>query len=314
MSVLDAIERLAMSPAMRAPLEGAPVSAEIPRLGRVVETLPDPRLRAVAHLYAEEAGLPYRPSARFVNVNPEQARDYALAYDRMANDLGDPLVQSAWRRMGAETLDQLDALHAGGYRFRFNPAGVDPYAASPRLALEDLKHNHRLSVFPTEAGYGTIGEASAHHPLLEPVRGRGHLFEGAPFVMNDAFRVVHDALGHAPIGAGFRAGGEENAFRHHLALYSDMARPAMTAETRGQNSWVNFGPFAHANQGASGADTVYADQKAGLMPDFVYNRGVDDFMGPISIDELRKRIAAAMLMSLGGGGGVLGALQQRRAA
>ena len=40
----------------------------------------------------------------------------------------------------------------------------------------------------------------------------------------------------------------------------------MTSETRGQNSWVNFGPEAAFNATASGADTVYADQKTGLLP------------------------------------------------
>ena len=32
------------------------------------------------------------------------------------------------------------------------------------------------------------------------------------------------------------------------------------------NSWVNFGPKAEQNKGASGAATVYADQKVGLLP------------------------------------------------
>jgi hypothetical protein len=49
-------------------------------------------------------------------------------------------------------------------------------------------------------------------------------------------------------------------------MYSDEARPAMTTETRGQNSWVNFGPHGEANRKASAADTIYADQKVGLLP------------------------------------------------
>ena len=49
-------------------------------------------------------------------------------------------------------------------------------------------------------------------------------------------------------------------------MYSPEARGAMTSETRGQNSWVNSGPFGESNRSASGADTIFADQKAGLMP------------------------------------------------
>ena len=44
----------------------------------------------------------------------------------------------------------------------------------------------------------------------------------------------------------------------------------MTSETRGQNSWVNYGPHGEANRTASGANTVYADQKAGLLPEWMY--------------------------------------------
>jgi len=54
-------------------------------------------------------------------------------------------------------------------------------------------------------------------------------------------------------------------------MYSPDALGAMTSETRGQNSWVNSGPYGQQNKGASGAKTVYADQKAGLMPDWTYD-------------------------------------------
>jgi hypothetical protein len=79
------------------------------------------------------------------------------------------------------------------------------------------------------------------------------------------FRAVHDYFGHAKEGVGFGPRGEENAWRQHSAMYSDAARPAMTSETRGQNSWVNFGPHGEANR-ANPEDTHYAEQKAGLLP------------------------------------------------
>lgn len=47
----------------------------------------------------------------------------------------------------------------------------------------------------------------------------------------------------------------------------------MTTETRGQNSWLNFGPYAEHNKNASARDTVYADQKVGLMPDWTWLEG-----------------------------------------
>jgi hypothetical protein len=54
----------------------------------------------------------------------------------------------------------------------------------------------------------------------------------------------------------------------HKQMYSPEAQKALTAETRGQNSWVNYGPLGEQNRANPGA-TTYAEQKAGLMPDWV---------------------------------------------
>lgn len=298
LGVLEEIARLAADPAMSAPLRGAPTTTKVPRLGSVLDTLPDPNLRAVAEYYARNTGIePGRQMTDWAKIDHGNAREYARAYDQMADDPSDPLVSASYKQLGRETVDQLQALHDAGYRFDFMPSGYDPYAASPRLALEDLRNNKHLYVFPTEEGYGTLSEAQQANPLLRPVRGMSHIFNGSPFVENDAFRAVHDSLGHGPIAAGFRAEGEENAFRNHAGLYSDLARIGLGNETRGQNSFVNFSDrfvpekgmtVAQWNKGKSGADTIYADQKAGVMPDFVYNRGLH--IPPISTEELRRII------------------------
>ncbi len=47
----------------------------------------------------------------------------------------------------------------------------------------------------------------------------------------------------------------------------------MTSETRGQNSWVNFGPHAEHNRYADGDNTIYADQKVMLMPMWASQEG-----------------------------------------
>ena len=104
---------------------------------------------------------------------------------------------------------------------------------------------------------------------------------------NDLFRIVHDVFGHAKEGVGFRAAGEENAWRSHARMYSPEALPAMTAETRGQNSWVNYGPQAAANRGASAAGTIYAPQKIGMLPDWVIQSGR---MSPLAIGALGANV------------------------
>lgn len=120
---------------------------------------------------------------------------------------------------------------------------------------------------------GRAAEAN-DNPLLAVVPGEQ--ISGRPVQVNDIFRIVHDYFGHVKDGVGFRAGGEENAWRSHWAMFSPLARMALTTETRGQNSWVNFGPSAEANKTATTATTVYAAQKVGLLPSWVNQEGATD--------------------------------------
>src|SRR5215207_3048135 len=129
------------------------------------------------------------------------------------------------------------------------------------MGYADLVKNGKLNFFPTDQGFGTGG---ANNPLLKRVGPIGDLPNATA---NDAFRVVHDAFGHfAPGNPFFRAPGEERAWQAHKRMYSPEAAPAMTAETRGQNSWLNYGPHGESNRNAASADTVFADQKSGLLP------------------------------------------------
>lgn len=97
--------------------------------------------------------------------------------------------------------------------------------------------------------------------------------EKRPVTANDLFRAVHDAFGHGIEGAGFRARGEENAWQAHVRLFTGPAIGALTSETRGQNSWLNYGPHGETNRTASVFETVFAEQKTGLMPDWAWLEG-----------------------------------------
>jgi hypothetical protein len=56
-------------------------------------------------------------------------------------------------------------------------------------------------------------------------------------------------------------------------LFTGPAIAAITSETRGQNSWLNFGPYGEANRNAKVNDTVFAEQKVGLMPEWTWTEG-----------------------------------------
>jgi hypothetical protein len=182
----------------------------------------------------------------------------------------DPEVIRAYDAMIDETIAQYEAMLKTGIRIEFAEPGTDPYP-NPRMATEDVRRNGRLIVFPTVEGFGSDASFdSSKNPLL---RDTGLKWGGKTVLANDLFRAVHDYFGHIKEGNGFRADGEENAWRSHSAMYSPLARRAMTTETRGQNSWVNYGPHGEKNRTAITGETVFAAQKIGLLPEWVVSEG-----------------------------------------
>lgn len=249
---------------------GKPKTVKIPGRGEFAAA-PIKELDAAAESYMTRNGIPgtHRIGA-YPEFDEEFARRIANEFDGLKHAPSDPAVKRTYDALLDETMAQYKALEDTGLDIRFLKDGMDdPYGRSPSMGYADIVDNGRLWVFPTSQGYGSGAEV-LEHPLLKKVGRVGDLEDATA---NDAFRVVHDAYGHfGPGNPFFRAPGEDRAWQHHARMYSDEALPAMSAETRGQNSWVNSGPHALANKGKSGADTIYADQKAVAMPSWVYER------------------------------------------
>lgn len=227
-------------------------------------------LEAAARDYMRARGINDEGFSEYPAFSEDRARLIAAAYDQMKNDPTNPEVIRAYDAMISETMDQYNALRNRGIDFRFLREGMDdPYAASPALGYKDLVENGRLYVYPTDFGFGS---GSAFDPRENPLLvGVGRVGDKQDAVANDAFRAVHDAFGHfSPGNPFFRRQGEERAFLEHSRMYSPDAVGAMASETRGQNSWLNSGPFGEQNRTATTGDTVFADQKAGLMPSWTY--------------------------------------------
>jgi hypothetical protein len=251
-------------------LEGMP---DIVKVGDKYEQFgTDQRIVDIAKQYAEDKGLKYTPLTTYAEVDPDRAKRLALAYQLMKNEPNNPAVKKAYGKMIDETLDQYEALRKQGYKFDFMPDSGDIYG-NPRNAINDIVTNKHLSVFPTIQGFGgpSAAKASEANPLLMKT---GEKWGGKDVTANDIFRAVHDVFGHAKHGVGFRAGGEENAFQSHARMYSPDALPAATSETRGQNSWVNFGPYGEMNRTANPLLTEYAEQKTGIMPAWTWLEGI----------------------------------------
>jgi hypothetical protein len=249
---------------------GKPSVVTIPGYGKV-EARPVQPLQDAAETYMRSVGRPGQHDVTaFPRLDEDRAARIAEAYARMRHDPTDPRVAKAYDAMAEETMAQYRALRDQGLDFHFLRDGEpDPYARSPSLGYPDIIKNGRLTVFPTEQGFGSneLFDPSAN-PLLKKVGKVGDLEDAT---VNDAFRAVHDAYGHfGPGNPFFRAPGEERAWFAHSRMYSPEAVPAMTSETRGQNSWLNFGPHREHNKTALGADTIFADQKTGLMDDWTW--------------------------------------------
>ena len=276
-----------------APLKGAPSVKGI--------NGPDPQLVAVAEDYAAKNGIDLKRQSEYVEVDEDRAKRIADAYEQMANDPQNPKVKEAYQELIKQTIAQYQALVDAGYKFWFMdlniPNNVD-YASSPYNALRDMRENKEMGVFPTTDGYGASGLTELdveNNPLLAdtgiqwPVGGLDGEMKNV--LANDLFRAVHDAFGHGLEGSGFRARGEENAWQAHVRLFTGPAIAALTSETRGQNSWLNYGPNGETNKTAKVEDTVFAEQKVGLMPEFTWTEGLAGNMEP-EVEKVEPAVVA----------------------
>ena len=252
---------------------GKPSTVKLPGIGEA-EARPIPGIMEAAEKFSALRGLPGKHEiSEFPALDEAFAMRVADAYDRMKHAPSDPAVRRSYDAMAQETLDQLKAAEDAGIEFTAI-RGKDPYAASPALGYADIAERGNLYFFPTDAGFGSSIEFDpSQNPLLKRIGRVGDLDNAT---VNDAFRIVHDLYGHyGPGNPFFRAPGEERAYLLHRRMYSPEALPAMTSETRGQNSWLNYGPHGPRNRTAASEDTVFADQKTGVMEPFTYLERAD---------------------------------------
>jgi hypothetical protein len=223
--------------------------------------------REAADIYTGIVGLPKpRPIPRISAIVPARSMAIADAYERMTHAPHVPNVKAAYAQLAREVSAQFQFLYnVVGLRVEAWTKPGQPYTTSTDMLADVLTNNH-MFYFPTDSGYGD--GAIADNPLLAAGES------GLP--LNDEFRVVHDYFGHGPSSSPFGPGGEESAWLNHGQTLTPMAFRALTTETRGQNSWVNFGPQMRAADGSlltpdspgylKPAERAYAPQKTGLLP------------------------------------------------
>jgi hypothetical protein len=134
----------------------------------------------------------------------------------------DDLVAKSYQQLEKETVQQFRKLPL---RLQFH-SGEGNYLDSPEAVRDMILH-----------GNLTVYKGGDRHEFLHNIDKETSLNS------NEMFRAVHDAFGHGIRGNSFNALGEEVAWGSHAQMYSPLARIAMTSETRGQNSFVNYTPI-----------------------------------------------------------------------
>lgn len=153
---------------------------------------------------------------RVTAVDPAKASLMSRVYDSLP--VNDPVARESYDALNKEVAQQYKALQDAGYNFQY--VDKDPYKNSTAM-MKDVRNNKTLKVLKTPD--------DNFHPYMTPEQ-------------NNQFRAVHDAIAHAGEGNQFGPVGEENAFRVHASTLTPGAQQALATETRGQNSWVNYGP------------------------------------------------------------------------
>lgn len=242
---------------------------------------------------------------------PEFVREHkaiADVYESLPADASDdPATQRGYEALVKETLRQYDAAIAGGLKVEAWAGESEPYPSSTAMH-EDLTKNNHLYFLRTDAGFGSDGGA-ANHPLLSKTPYTVRRSDGKTHAMlaNDVFRVVHDWLAHGVYNNQFGPLGEEKAWAVHMSTIADPdARRALTTETRGQNSWVNYGPHLRdadgniAQRGEAGyvppTQRPFAPQKYVLFP-LAYSQPITEGTTGFNVASLQKRVADATFVT-----------------
>jgi len=215
---------------------------------------------------ARIAGRVIKPAAQDAITSKDQSKlqkRIAAAYDAMRVDaLDDPNVRRAYKELAEELVQQYDAIPV---KVEIFSGEGEPYGGQKmsETMRADVNYNNHLYIYGTDAtSFGPDGRSYDNHPLLE--KSEYTDINGKPLLMNDLLRAVHDYYAHTMSPVGFGPKGEEAAWRNHMLMTkSPWARWALTSETRGQNSWVNF---RDSVEGKALKDRGFAEQKVDLLP------------------------------------------------
>lgn len=236
-----------------------------------------------ADAYKKQNGLSTKTPNFVLNVSEKDAKNIADAYDEMKHDPDNPEVKKGFEELVTQIKSQADMLLSMGYKFQLAKEG-EGYGSSSKKMSDDVKNNKRILVDPSSKSFGTKRTFDKDNIGLQDSGYKDS--NGIPMTNVELVRAVHDLFGHAEFGNGFGPTGEDNAWRNHMSMFTPLAQKALTTTTRGQNSWVNFGPHMRNSDGSikKSGDPGYltpdkrpfAEQKIGFLPDWAMENAYGD--------------------------------------
>ena len=245
--------------------------------GKRLFNKPNPETTEISKKYKKDRNDETPEGEPITSIDKDNSREIADVYESLEDSPNDPKVQEAYLLMADETAEQYKEITDAGYKVEIWKGKGDPYANAQEM-IDDVRENKHMWIFSTESGFGDTEiteEQRQQNKLLQDSGSKDK--NGDTLLYNDLFRFVHDFFGHTERGNGFGPVGEENAWDVHSRMYTPLARRAMTTETRGQNSWVNFGPQMRNDKGELikkgeegyiiPKERAFAPQKMALMPE-----------------------------------------------
>ena len=230
------------------------------------------RVRDATNAYRKQTG-DMRPPLDIYLEEPDQYfKQLADAHDRASHDPADVGVMRAYSALTNEIKKQFVQFSDLEIRVWSKPG--DPYE-NPAQMYSDIdtgRINWRMSndMF---AGSPRI----AGHPMYDASGFK--TVEGRDLTYNDLLRFLHEYYGHGQYMFGYTPRDAYNAFHQHARLFSDVARPALAAETLGPMAWQNAGAHMRRANGTvpqlgdvdylSQARREFAAHKAYTIPDEV---------------------------------------------
>ena len=179
---------------------------------------------------------------RHVQLDPVLGQRISAAY--MAAPAWDQRALPAYRAFCDETIAQfhfLTGTRGRGPVRRTRGRGLDPLCRTRGRGLDPLGVTVEVVDYdPYETAQAMAADLRRRRLRVYSTRASGNPHPYLSDAVNDMFRAVHDAFGHAASGRGFDQDGEEAAWLKHCAMYSPLARRALTTETRGQSCALLF--------------------------------------------------------------------------